>query len=275
MKLFGFLLVLPFLFPAAVWGQNQSITNRATGTSVDLNFRDFADTTDDDMVHGSLSLNCTDTGSGSEDCTLVFQVANAGTPQTMLTFVGGAGNNNSKVVFLSDSVGTDEITENAIKADELNAITMPVDLCGLNAENGTTFFGPHLTDNWLEAENDITDGSIGGTLCDNLSNTSEGSADAPLPGIGAYKVLGMYCITDGTLGSAETLVFTARSAVADLTPSVTCSLAEGETSCVSVVGSSTDIAAGATVAIEVIQSSDNSDDNSWCRLYISPKTGAF
>jgi hypothetical protein len=184
--------------------------------------------------------------------------------------------NTTTFTITTDGAGDAEValSENSIGPDELAVITMTVDLCGQNDENGTVYFGPHLTDNWLENEDDITDGSIGGSICDGLDNGTEGTADAPLTGVLAYKVLGMYCFTDGTLAAGETLVFTARSAAADLTPSVTCSLAVGETSCVSVTGSTTDIADGATIAVKAVQVSNNSDDNSWCRVFISPKAGA-
>lgn len=176
----------------------------------------------------------------------------------------------------TDGTGDGELTvpENSIGPDELAVMTMTADICGQLDENGTIYFGPVITDNWLEAENDVTDASIGGTICDGLDNATEGTADAPLTGIGAYKVLGMYCITDGTLASGETIVFTARSAAADLTPSVTCSLAEAETACVSVTATTTDIAAGATIAVKAVEVGNNSDDNAWCRVFIAPKAGA-
>jgi len=54
-----------------------SIRNSASG-SVTLDFRDYADTTDDDMAHGVLTTNCTDTGSGSEDCDFSIGVVEGG-----------------------------------------------------------------------------------------------------------------------------------------------------------------------------------------------------
>ncbi len=177
----------------------------------------------------------------------------------------------------TDGVGDAEVVlpENSIGPDEIaGLLTMNVTLCGELAENATTFFGPHITDHWLDANDSVTDSSIGGTLCDGLDNTTEGSADAPLPGLLGYKVLGMYCKFDGTLASAETLVFSVRSATADLTADVTCSIAEAETSCISVTGSTTDIASGATIAVEAVMVSNNSDDNAWCRVVIAPKAGA-
>ncbi len=213
-------------------------------------------------------------------CALAF-AAHAGMINTSARCAPYAGcsigdGNVTTFTITTDGTGDAEVAlpENSIGPDELAVITMTVDLCGQNDENSTVYFGPHLTDNWLEGENDVTDGSIGGTICDALDSGTEATADAPLTGVLAYKVLGMYCFTDGTLGASETLVFTARSAEADLTPSVTCSLAEGNTSCVSVTGSTTDIADGATIAVKTVQSSNNSDDNSWCRVYISPKAGA-
>ncbi len=177
----------------------------------------------------------------------------------------------------TDGVGDSEVVlpENSIGPDEIaGLLTMNVELCGELDENSTTYMGPHITDHWLEVNDSITDGSIGGTLCDGLESGTEGTADAPLPGLLGYKVLGLFCKIDGTLASSETVVFTVRSAAADLTPSVTCSLAEAETSCVGVTGSTTDIASGATIAVKAVMVSNNSDDNAWCRVVIAPKAGA-
>ena len=51
--------------------------NSATG-NVDISFRDYADTTDDDMAHTLLTTNCTDTGTGTEDCDFEIRIVEAG-----------------------------------------------------------------------------------------------------------------------------------------------------------------------------------------------------
>lgn len=94
------------------------IANAATGT-VDLNFHDYADTADDDMAHATIAANCTDAGTGAEDCDLNFAVAEAGAAvEVRLTIdadggvtVGGA--NNGGVFLLTDATDGAQIRNNA------------------------------------------------------------------------------------------------------------------------------------------------------------------
>jgi len=177
----------------------------------------------------------------------------------------------SKAVGFVGQVQANQIDENAVQPDELSAISYHIDFCGQNVENGPVYFGPVVTDHFMENDAATVDASIGGTVCDGLDSATEATADAPVFTNVPFKITGMFCTTDGTLGSGETLTFATRSAAAATTPSVTCSLAAGESDCVSNTGSTTDIAAGATVAVLATQSSNNSDDNSWCRVWISLK----
>jgi len=64
-----------------------SFVNSATGTIV-LDFRDYADTTDDDMAHVTMAVNCTDTGSGTEDCDLQIQATQAGSAEERILIDG-------------------------------------------------------------------------------------------------------------------------------------------------------------------------------------------
>ena len=62
------------------------IKNGATG-NVTMDFRDYADTTDDDMAHAILTTNCTDTSTGAEDCDFSIGVVEAGAAaETRLSF---------------------------------------------------------------------------------------------------------------------------------------------------------------------------------------------
>jgi len=53
--------------------------------SVTLDFRDYGDTTDDDMAHVSLSTNCTTTTTNAEDCDLTVQSVENGSLITRMT----------------------------------------------------------------------------------------------------------------------------------------------------------------------------------------------
>lgn len=53
---------------------------------------------------------------------------------------------------------------------------------------------------------------------------------------------------------------------------MTCTVATGDTSCVSVTGSTTDVAAGATVAIQAVNTEDLSLQDFWCRMGIAWKS---
>ncbi len=64
-----------------------SITNSVSG-SVLLDLRDYADTTDDDMAHGLIEVNCTTTTTGAEDCDMTINTTEAGTAETRITMDG-------------------------------------------------------------------------------------------------------------------------------------------------------------------------------------------
>lgn len=53
------------------------VANGSTG-DVTLDFHDYADTADDDMAHVVFRTNCTDTGTGAEDCDFSIGVVEAG-----------------------------------------------------------------------------------------------------------------------------------------------------------------------------------------------------
>jgi hypothetical protein len=164
-----------------------------------------------------------------------------------------------------DTAGS--LAENAIDSDDFAANTMQVLFCGENAENGTTFFGPSTG----AFGGNGADLSIGSAACDALDNTTEATADAPIFTLVPFKVTGMYCKTDGTLGASETLTFTLRTAAGATVPSVTCALAVGEQECRANIPTTTDIAAGATIAVQATESSNNADDNGWCSVGIALK----
>ena len=85
----------------------------------------------------------------------------------------------------------------------------------------------------------------------------------------ALKAHGMRCISDATQGAGESVVFTLRSAAADTTPVISCTIAEAATECRSNVATTTNIAAGATLAVKVVPTGDNAAGNVWCSVLMS------
>jgi hypothetical protein len=214
------------------------------------------------------------TATGTDTATFIGADA-AGAANTEFTTTGAGtvalgGASVTSIAITTDGTGDAEVAlpENSIGADELTAFTDTVIFCGQADESGTIFIGPALPPF-------LGDGSasyaIGAVACDALDNATEATVDEPLTNVGAFKITGMRCVTDGTLGAAETLTFALRTAEGATVPSVTCALAVGETYCSTVVGTTTDIAAGATVAVSVIEASDNADDNVWCEVGIAYK----
>jgi hypothetical protein len=166
------------------------------------------------------------------------------------------------------------LPENSVGAGEIGALLLPVIFCGELAENGTTYLGPSTG----AFGGNGADLSIGSTACDALDSTTEATADTPLFTNTPLKWMGLLCKTDGTLGASETIVFTARTAAADVVTTdstattITCTISVGESECRSLVGSTTNIAAGATVAVKAVETSNNSDDNAHCVALMAVRT---
>lgn len=166
------------------------------------------------------------------------------------------------------SGSTLDIAENAIEPDDVAVMHDTVILCGQADENGTIYYGPATA---VFGGDGSASYAMSSTGCDALDNATEGTADAPIMTNVAFKVTSLYCKQSGTLGSGEAVTFTVRSAAADTTPVISCVIGEGETDCRSLTASTTDIAAGATIAIKAVQASDNSDDDHWCKVGIAYK----
>jgi hypothetical protein len=174
------------------------------------------------------------------------------------------------VTVTSDGTGDAELTvpENSIGPDEVAVMSDVVILCGQAAENGTIYYGPATA---VFGGDGSASYAISSAACDGLDNATEATADAPIFTDIAFKVTGLYCAQSGTLAAGEGVTFTVRSAAADTTPAITCDIQAGGKECRSLTGSTTDIAAGATIAIKAVQASDNTDDDHWCKLYIAYK----
>lgn len=95
-----------------------------------------------------------------------------------------------------------------------------------------------------------------GVTCDTTAagSTTEATADAPAFGARAFHVVGFHCRHDDP---NATLSFTARSAVAALTPTQTCTSLDNASDCVSAAAATTtQVASGATFAVAVASTAD-------------------
>jgi len=160
------------------------------------------------------------------------------------------------------------VPENSIGPDEVAVMSDWVIFCGQAAENDTIYYGPATA---VFGGDGSASYAISSAACDALDNATEATADAPIFTNVAFKITGLYCKQSGTLGAGESATFTVRSATADTTPAISCVISAGETDCRSLTGSTTDITAGATVAVKAVQVSNNTDDDHWCKVYVAYK----
>lgn len=174
----------------------------------------------------------------------------------------------TSVTVTTDSTGDAELVlpENSIGPDEVAATADQVILCGDIAAGATTYWGPNTT---ILGGDYTASSAISSTACSALDSDTEATADAALFANTAFKITGMFCKV--TSSGANGVTVTARSAEADTTPVISCTIATGETTCSSVTGSTTDIAAGATVAIQYEDTEDLSAQDGWCKLFIALK----
>jgi len=178
------------------------------------------------------------------------------------------GTGDGEVMLPADSIGASEVAENAVKGDAFGAMSDKIVLCGQDANSGTIYGGPAVA----EYLGNGTEFAIGGTACNAYDSATEATADAPiLAGFPSFKVTGMFCETSSD--AANDQVFTLRSAASGLTPAVTCTVlgAGAATSCATVTSTTTDIAAGATIAVRSVNTEDLSAQDFWCEVYFSIK----
>lgn len=142
-------------------------------------------------------------------------------------------------------------------------LTSEMILCGDLAASAASYCGPAL--GWFDGTG--TDSSIASTACDALDSTTEATADAPIGFANStFKVYGMLCEVSGS--GSNGVVIAARSAEADLSPSLSCTIATSETSCVDVLASPATVTAGATIAIAATSTEDLSAQDVWCKWFI-------
>jgi hypothetical protein len=169
---------------------------------------------------------------------------------------GTTGAQDSAVVLPTNSVG----------GTEQSGIRMIAPFCGDGPnQTGTTYLGPALA----AFTGDGSDASNGSAACQALDSADEPTADGPLFANVAFKANAMYCLTGQALGAAETNTFTLRSAAANTTPVISCTISTGQTDCRSLTGTTTNIAAGAPAAIKADHVGDNNGDDFKCYVDIS------
>jgi hypothetical protein len=73
------------------WSDSDYEFINSSSDSVTLNYRDYFDTTDDDMAHASTIGNCTTTTSGAEDCDFSVNTTEAGVVSSQRMLIDGDG----------------------------------------------------------------------------------------------------------------------------------------------------------------------------------------
>lgn len=148
--------------------------------------------------------------------------------------------------------------------------------CGQLANAGTIYLGPaNVGDATGEAgEGASPAAAAGGAACNALDSATEATADAPAYTNLPMRITGMYCkaVADaGTTGSGTNgVVFTLRSAAADLAPTLTCTVPTASIECIATPTTSTAVVgAGATLAVKAVSTEDLSTMDGWCRVFYS------
>jgi len=231
-------------------GNSDSFTAGATDAS-------FIYTRDDS---GSVTYTCAD---DDANATCIYDSGGTGNVQ-----IGSA--DTAVITLQTDDTGdgTDLVLpENAIQSDEFSVMYDSIVFCGQQANTGTIYGGP-ADDSYDGGGSEF---AIGGTVCDGLDNATEATADAPISIASdtAFKVTGMLCKVSGA--GSNGVVLTLRTAEGDLTPSVTCTVGTGATTCSTTQGSTTDIAAGATMAVKAVNTEDLSAQDFWCKVGVAYK----
>lgn len=163
----------------------------------------------------------------------------------------------------TDSTGTAEVALPAGSIDSteiLNSTILPADqaypgrgrftVCGdaTTVNNGTVYYGPSMVL--------VSSATVGlARKCDTTAagNATEGNADELAFTAKAFQILSMDCLHPDANAA---LTFTARSAAAATTPSVTCSDADNDLGCTANIQTTNAIASGATFAVAVSSAGD-------------------
>lgn len=162
-------------------------------------------------------------------------------------------------------------TNSVALGTEVSGFAEPVTFCGQLPNATTGYLGPGL----LGLDGTPTDYIMGGTACDGLDSGTEATADAPLSTL-ALKVVGMRCKQSAASGASETTAYTLRSAAADVVTTdggattLTCNIdGASATECRVLAGTTTNIAAGATMAVKVVASANLSAQDARCQVLVA------
>jgi hypothetical protein len=167
------------------------------------------------------------------------------------------------------AVATSELATGAVGNADVGAVLMDkIIFCGNSFSSTTGYIGPAATAYLSGGSVDLI---MGGTACDAIpESTTETTADEPIAAnFPAFKVHGLYCRVSSD--PTADVVVAMRSAAAATTPAITCTIAGSgsATHCRALTSSTTDIAAGATVAVAVTTGENLSAQDVWCEMYFS------
>lgn len=179
-----------------------------------------------------------------------------------LLFEGASADTSETTVTLQDPSADRTVTiPNASGAMNVGIVTDVV-FCGQQANNGTIYMSP--VRGFPEGAEYANAASyiIGGAGCDTEDSATEGTADEILYANNALKILGMVCKVSSSGSNGVTLNL--RSAEGDLSPDVTITIATTNTTGATNTSSTTDVAAGATMALKVVNTEDLSTGDAWC-----------
>lgn len=164
--------------------------------------------------------------------------------------------------------GAGDFPDSSISHDEIGGgIRGQAIFCGDLPNNTTHFTSPSsgypggIFYNSTLTAGDL-DFDLAGAGCAAEDSTTEATADEIMFTGLPVKVHGMYCRVSSSGSNGVTL--RVRSAAANLTPDVTCTIATSATECRSITPSTTDVAANATVAVAAVSTEDLSAQDFWC-----------
>jgi hypothetical protein len=182
------------------------------------------------------------------------------------TITGASGTGTAAVVLPVNSVGL---------GTEVSGFAEPVTFCGQLVDGSVSAATVYLGPSTAQLNGTPTDLVAGGTVCDTLDSTTEATADAPLSTL-AVKIVGMRCKQSTASGAGKTTTYTLRSAEADAVTTdggataLSCAIAGATaTECRVLGGSTSNIAAGATVAVKALTDANLSAGDGWCRVLVA------
>ena len=184
------------------------------------------------------------------------------------------GSGDGEVVLPLQSIGSGEIVNEAITSGKMptNAVTSSqlganplgeLFFCGESCSSSTCAGGHSVA--FLSGDYTASHALAAGA-CDTLGETSIAAASEIASANNAFKVHGMYCVTDSSGSNGVVLAMTAADAAT--VPAVTCTIPTGETTCAASTAATTDVAAGAVVAVSIVTTENLSANDFSCRVVV-------